>query len=160
MAKEHLAIYLNDHLAGSVVALELIQDMLDFEPAPSDMKRCLADLREEIQADRKELQVLMDRLGIAESRARKIASWLTEKVARIKMRADDKGSGALRMIESLEALELGIHGKFSLWRALRAAATVAPELRGVDYDNLLARAEIQEGQVEAFRLEAAKTALA
>jgi hypothetical protein len=27
MAKEHLEIYLNDHLAGSVVALELLEDL-------------------------------------------------------------------------------------------------------------------------------------
>jgi hypothetical protein len=141
MAKAHLESYLNDHLAGSVVALELLQDLLDFDPGPADLKQCLTDLKDEITEDRKELEALMHRLGIAESRGRKVASWLSEKVARIKMRADDKASGLLCLFESLEALELGIHGKWALWRALSTAAGVAPALRGVAFDELSARAE-------------------
>jgi hypothetical protein len=76
------------------------------------------------------------------------------------MWADDKTSGSLRLLESLEALELGIHGKFELWRALNIAAEIEPALRGVDYERLSARAENQEAQVEAFRLEAAQVTLA
>lgn len=70
----------------------------------------------------------MHRLGIDESRTRKVSAWLTEKVARIKMRVDDKSSGSLRLFESLEAIALGIHGKLALWLALSAASEIANEL--------------------------------
>jgi hypothetical protein len=76
------------------------------------------------------------------------------------MRADDKSSGPLRRLESLEAVALGIHGKLALWQALSAAAVAAPALRGVDYDDLAARASDQRARVEALRLDAARASLA
>jgi hypothetical protein len=157
MAKEHLEIYLNDHLAGSVVALELLEDL---EREGTGIAKTLADLRAEIEADRQELLALMKRLGVEESRSRKVSAWLTEKVARIKMRVDDKATGALRLLESLEAVGIGIHGKLALWLALSAAAEVNPELRGVDYERLAQRANDQRTRLEVLRLNAAKAALA
>ena len=42
MAHEHLATYLNDHLAGAVVAIDLLQDL---EAEYTGMTRSLAELR-------------------------------------------------------------------------------------------------------------------
>ncbi|HEY3303611.1 MAG TPA: hypothetical protein VGL70_08780 [Candidatus Binatia bacterium] len=138
MAKEHLEIYLNDHLAGSVVALELLEDL---EREGTGITKSLAEIRADIEADRQELLALMRKLGIEESRTRKVSAWLTEKVARIKMRVDDKASGSLRLLESLEAIALGIHGKLALWLALSTTSEIAAELRGVDYERLAHRAQ-------------------
>lgn len=79
MANEHLATYLNDHLAGLTVAIELLQDI---EAEGAGITKSLAELRADIEADRNELQALMHRLGIAESRTRKVSGWLTEMAAR------------------------------------------------------------------------------
>jgi hypothetical protein len=153
MANENLAVYLNDHLAGSTAALELLENLAAEE---AGIARPLAELRSDIEADRNQLLALMRRLDIAESRTRKFGAWLTEKASRLKLRAD----GALGRFESLEALGLGIHGKLGLWRALEAAVEVNPALRGLDYERLTRRAEEQRQRVEALRLDAGKAALA
>lgn len=157
MINENLATYLNDHLAGSVVAIELLERL---EAAGTEMTATLAQVRADIEADRAELGELMRRLQIAESRPRKVTGWITEKFTQVKLRLDDPAGGALRLLESLELVALGIQGKLALWRALSAAAEVDPALRIVDYERLAGRAQDQWQRVELLRLEAAKAALA
>ena len=89
-------------------------------------------------------------------------SWsnhLMPEATEIKLRLDDPGSGALRVLEILEALSVGIEGKRLLWRALAAVAEDAPALRLTDYGCLEQRAQEQRQRVEMARLETAKTAL-
>lgn len=155
MADDYIATYLNDHLAGSGAALELLEH-LEAEHSGATLGRFLAELRADIAADRQELKSLMGRLGVAESRTRKVSAWLAEKVAELKLRLDDSAGGDLRLFESLEALSLGIEGKRALWLALAAAAEDAPTLQVLDYNRLARRAEEQRGRVEAMRLEAAR----
>jgi hypothetical protein len=158
MADKHIATYLNDHLAGAAAALELLEH-LETEHAGTDVGRFAAELRADIATDREELEALINRLGVSESRTRKAAGWLGEKAAQLKLRLDDLTDGALRLHETLEALSLGIEGKRSLWRALAAAAEDSPALRVADYEALARRAEDQRGRVEVKRLEAARKAL-
>ena len=157
MASEYLATYLNDHLAGSVVALELLED-LEATQAGTGMARIIAQLRADIVADRQELEALIDRLNFARSSPRRAAAWLAEKIAELKLRLDDPGGGALRQLETLEAVQIGIEGKRALWRALGATAEHAPELQELDYARLEQRAIEQHSRVEALRLDAARAA--
>ena len=160
MANEYLATYLNDHLAGSVAAIELLEHL---EAAYADMEiaRFFAELQGNIAAERRELHGLMDRLQIAESRPRKVSAWLTEKFIELKLHLDDSARGPLRLLESLETVGLGIHGKLAMWHALNVAAADFPPLQGlVDYERLAQRAEEQRRRVEVVRLEAAKAAFA
>lgn len=159
MAYEHVAIYLNDHLAGSVVAIELLEH-LETEHAGTDLERFAAALRADIVADRTELESLLKQLDISESPPRKAMAWLAEKMTQLKLRLDDPGGGTLRLFEALEAVQLGIDGKRALWRALAAAAEDTPGLRSLDYERLTQRAEEQHRRVETVRLKAAKEALA
>src|SRR5689334_9178391 len=133
MSREHLATYLNDHLAGSASAIEILQHL---QAEATDITPDLTTLRTEIESDRGELKSLMDRLGILESRVRKVGSWIAETLTEVKLEADDESGGALRRLERLEAIALGIDGKAALWSALNAASAIAPELRGPDYDAL------------------------
>jgi len=158
MANEHLATYLNDHLAGSVAAIELLEH-LESAHEGTEMAKFFAELRADIEADSQELKALMKRFGVSESRPRKATAWLAGKFTELKMRLDDSARGPLRLLESLEALGLGITGKLALWRALSAAAEVGRELKGVDYERLAQRADGQRARVEVFRIEAAKAAL-
>jgi len=157
MANRYLATYLNDHLAGSLAAVELLEH-LESAYAATNLASFFGALRTEISADRKELQHLMDRLDVPESRPRKLSGWLTGKITDIKLRLDDNARGPLRLLESLEVLGLGIHGKLALWRALSSAADSSPSLQGFDYARFAGRAEEQRWRVEVVRLEAAKTA--
>jgi hypothetical protein len=158
MANEHVATYLNDHLAGSVVALELL-DHLIATHSESEFSTFFRQLHADIAADRDELQGLMERLDIGESRTRKASAWLAEKMTELKLRLDDPEDGSLQLFESLEALSLGIEGKRSLWKALTAAAEKSTSLRILDYQRLTQRAENQRDRVETLRIETAKKAL-
>lgn len=156
MSQEHLATYLNDHLAGSVGAIKLLEDLIEAKGDPSGL---LTDLKSDIESDQHELKALIDRLDVRESRPRKAAAWIAGKLADVKSLVDDRATGALWRLEALEALTLGITGKLALWRSLAVAQEGALQLRGVDYQRLADRAEDQRRRAEAARLEAAREAL-
>ena len=157
MVNESLATYLNDHLAGSVVALELL-DHLEKDRAGTAEASLLAGVHADIEADRQELEAFMAQRGIAMSVPRKAAGWLVEKLSEIKLHLDDAGDGALRRLEALETIALGIAGKAALWDALAATAESAPELAELDYVRLGQRAQTQRAVVEELRLRAAQEA--
>jgi len=158
MADEHIATYLNDHLAGSEAALELLE-FIKAEQSGTPMEQVVAELRADITADRQELEVLMVRLNVSQSRTRKATAWIGEKVTELKLHLDDPTGGPLRLLEALEALALGIHGKRALWQALAVASEETPALQLADFEGLAKRAEAQRDRVEAARLEVAKKAL-
>jgi hypothetical protein len=158
MTEKNIATYLNDHLAGSVAALELLEH-LEAAHIDTPLAHFVAKLRADIELDRQELETLMGALQITESGTRKATAWLTEKMTELKLRLDDPAGGAVRLLEALEAVAIGIEGKRALWRALAAAADEAPSLRVLDFERLEQRADEQRRQVEERRLEAAKAAL-
>jgi len=146
MDNPHLATYLNDHLAGSEAALELL-DHLAEEHAGTQIAILATGLRADVKADCRELEALMSRLGISQSALRR-AKQLT-------FRLDDP-QGGLRLLEIFDALSLSIEGKRLLWRSLKTAAVYNPELQGTDYQALEWRADEQRLGVEPFRMGAAK----
>lgn len=157
MNSDHLATYLNDHLAGSVAIIDLLTHLAD--RADADTEQFANQLRADILADRQELETLMKRLQVAESLPLKAVAWLAEKATQLKLRLEDSAGGTLHRLETLDAVAVGIEGKRSLWQALAAAAEEVPALRGIDYERLSGRAEEQRRRVETVRLPAAKAAL-
>jgi hypothetical protein len=146
-------------MAGSVAAMELLEHLGAIYPG-TEMARFFATLRTEIAADRRELRELMNGLQILDKRPRKAAAWIAGKFTELKLRLDDGARGPLFLLESLDAVGLGIQGKLALWRALNAAAAVNPALHGIiDYQRLENRAKEQCEAVEILRLEAARAAL-
>jgi hypothetical protein len=154
---EILARYLNDHLAGSVAAIELVEHLAGISKG-TERERFFVTLLGEIKDDQKVLKQLLRGLGETESKARKTAAWLTEKVGQAKLKLDDPGTGELRLLEALDTLALGIQGKLALWRALAVAGDRVPQLRQLDLPQLELRARDQHNRVEAQRLEAARSA--
>lgn len=158
MSKEHLATYLNDHLAGSVAAVEILDHLAESHKGTS-LEIFFRKLHADIEADRNELKNFMELLEISESVARKASAWFAGKVTELKLAVDDSARGDLRLLESLEFLSLGIEGKCSLWIALAATAENAPALRILDFDRLIKRATDQRALVDEQRVAAARTAL-
>lgn len=158
MGTEILATYLNDHFAGSVAAIELLDHLRELSKG-TERERLFSSLQSEIEEDQKVLKELLRGLGAKESRVRKAAAWLTEKVGEAKLKLDDPGGGELRMLEALETLELGILGKLALWRALGVAAEVVPQARSLDLGKLERRAKEQHDRVETERLKVVRAAL-
>lgn len=152
---EELSSYLNDHLAGSVGALELLDRLIDvYKGKP--LERFFIDLRNEIDADQAILKQLIANLGETESAVRKAGAWVMEKFLRGKIQLSEKEEEKMGLFLALEGLALGIHGKRSLWRALAVVSEVIPRLRDQDYVELENRAVEQYGRVEAKRLEVAR----
>jgi len=156
MSKEHLSTYLNDHLAGATMAIEVIDEFAREAP---DLQAVLLETKAEIEADRLELIGLMNTLDIAQSRVRRASAWVAEQIAEAKFQMDDQSGGLLARLERLESLVLGIDGKLNLWRALQATSTSDPALVGLDYDRLTARAVQQRDRMESLRIQTARAAL-
>jgi hypothetical protein len=155
MSKQDLTIYLNDHLAGSVGALELVDHLIEtYRGKP--LEQFFKDLRDEIDADQGTLEKLIETLGAKESAMRKAGAWVAEKLSRAKIRLSDSQEGQMGLLHALEGLVLGITGKRGLWDALAAAAETMPELRELDYARLENRAIEQRDRIEAKRLEVAR----
>jgi hypothetical protein len=152
---ENLTSYLNDHLAGSVGALELLDRLIETYHGES-LGRFFQDLREDVREDQEKLQELIGKLGAEESVVRKTGAWLVEKISRAKMPLAKSSDGQMGLFLALEALTLGITGKKSLWRALAAASQVEPKLARLDYTGLERRATEQLERVETKRLETAR----
>jgi len=156
MSKEYLSTYLNDHLAGAVMAIEILDQLATEAP---DLNPILMATKKDIEADREQLFDLMKRLDISQSRVRRAGAWFAEQVAEAKFQMDDRTGGLLDRLERLEALVLGIEGKLRLWRALDAASNTNPELKGLDYQQLEQRAVEQRDRIEALRVQTATSAL-
>ncbi|HTG51137.1 MAG TPA: hypothetical protein VL915_11640 [Gemmatimonadales bacterium] len=157
MSRDALKTYLNDHLTGSVMAIELGERTIrENEGGPVAAR--LSPLMEQIREDQTVLKGVIERLGTGESSLKKAGAWLAEKAGRVKLGGTDE-PGELSRLEVLEMLTTGVHGKRALWRALRVVAARYEELRGLDLDLLERRAVEQHDELEAMRLEAAKVAL-
>jgi hypothetical protein len=158
-ALDHLGTYLNDHLAGSVVALDLLERLEASHDDPK-LKRFFRQLHGDVAADRETLEKLMAGLNLDESKMRKASGWLSEKFTELKLRFDDPRGGSLRLFEALELLSLGIEGKRTLWLTLAALAPSSPVLQILNYEQLAERAQKQRDRIEDLRIEIAQKAIA
>lgn len=149
-----LHVYLADHLAGSELALELLERI--GEASEGELRATLASLYAEIEADQRLLRALVSRIDGGQRSVRRALGWLAEKVTRLKLAP---GDGAFARFESLELLLLGIEGKRCLWRVLARLTDADPILAELDFLSLLRRADAQHAEVERLRLDAARTAL-
>lgn len=154
---KELESYLNEHLAGSVGALELLSHWAKAhkdEPLGS----FFLEIEKEIKADQDVLRSIMGDLGIEESKIRKAGAWAAEKVGRARMIVAGDEPGSLGLVLTLEGLIMGVTGKRLLWSAL--AAVDLPRLDRFDFEQLQRRAEQQVQRIEAERLSVVRQTFA
>lgn len=155
---DRLAIYLNDHLAGATVGLNLARRAAGSNKE-TDYGPALEELAGEIEQDRGALLNVMERLEVSEDHLKIALAWGAEKLGRLKLNGELLGYSPLSRLEELEALSLGVEGKLSLWRTLRSTHGEDARLAGIDLDELIARAQSQRRRLERRRLQAAGEAL-
>ncbi len=158
MSSDALAHYLQDHLAGSVAALQLMETLADHErgrPLEAELRALHAEVSEE-QAT---LREILGRLGGEESRLKQVAAWLTEKMHVARLALAERSHPALARLDGLESLALGLQGKLALYRALGDVAPAVPALDGYPFGALEARTVAQHAMVERERMAAAREAL-
>ena len=153
---EALNVYLHDHLAGAGFAIDLLEFMSE-KYSGKALGDFTAGLVVEIKQDRDTLRGLAERVGSGGASMKEVASWISEKVSRIKLGHD--GNDGLGRFEALEFLVLGIQGKCLLWRALERVSPNDSRLSGMDFVALAERAQDQRDRVEQWRLDAGVQAL-
>ena len=152
MAAHYIKTYLNDHLAGSSLGIELASTLATRLKAPANA--VLLELGAEFESERNELKSLMKKLDVPESTLRQAGAWLSEKFLEVKLRLEDK-DGSFFRFEGLEALSVGIAGKHLMWVCLSDLATRSERFRGPDYPKLISQALSQRERVETLRTRAA-----
>ncbi len=158
MDRKLLAIYLNDHLAGSTGGLELARRSLGSNHG-TEFEAFLERLQAEIDEDRNALKDLMVRLGIRADQLKQGASWLAEKAGRLKLNGSLTEYSPLSRLVELEALTTGVNGKLSLWQVLSEVQD-EPVLASFDFQPLIERAHAQVTGLEQQRRAAAQIAFA
>jgi hypothetical protein len=149
---ELLAIYLNDHLAGSTGAIAMVRRAAS-EHQGTELGAFFSHLAGEIEQDRQALRRVMAAAGARPQHAKIALALLGEKAGRLKLNGRLLRRSPLSPFVELEALEVGIYGKQLLWQALREHRP--PGSDAADLDALIARAQRQRDDVERHRLAAA-----
>src|SRR5947207_3848070 len=143
-----LTSYLNDHLAGSVAAIKLLDRLIDNHKRQR-LEKFLVDLREDVHADQEVLQNLMRKFDLEESSVRKAGAWIAETIGQAKIALS---GDSIDLLQAMEALALGVTGKKLLWRALRTVEAELSQFQGIDLSRLEQRAADQFERGEKERL--------
>jgi hypothetical protein len=151
-----LGIYLNDHLAGSTVGVELAKRTLGANRG-SRFEQFLERVTAEIAEDRATLRDIMRTLGVREDPLKRSVALVGERLGRLKLNGSLRGYSPLSRVVEFEGLVTGITGKLALWRALGSIED--QRLAAFDFGALAERAVEQRDGMEAQRLEAARIAL-
>jgi hypothetical protein len=149
---ELLAIYLNDHLAGSIGGVETARRARGSNEG-TGFGAPLATLVGEIEADRETLETVMKELDVARSWIKPAIGWLGEKLGRLKPNGQLRGYSPLSRVVELELLLLGISGKLRLWLLLDE---LVGDRLDTDFAALAKRAEAQRATVEDLQVKAAR----
>ena len=155
-----LGVYLNDHLVGATMGLELARRMAASAEPGSEPATVLNRLASEIAADRTALITIMTALGIKVRGYKMFAAWAGEKAGRLKFNGHLLTRSPLSNLEEAEILRLGVEGKAAGWRTLRAVAERDSRLDAGQLDELLARAAGQSDALESLRVRIAEQVLA
>jgi hypothetical protein len=154
-----LQIYLNDHLAGATGGVELLRRAARNHRGDTMGPR-LAELAVEVAEDLATLRQIMEDLQVPIQRYKPALGWLAEKVGRLKPNGRLMSRSPLSDVMELEIMRLGVEGKVSCWRTLRALADSDSRLAADRLDALHRRAEEQAERLEGLRTAAAASTFA
>jgi hypothetical protein len=150
----HLAIYLNDHLAGATGGVELARRLRASNEQDAAFGEPLRRVCEEIEVDRATLEGVIEQLGYSRSTIKPAGAWVAEKLGRLKLNGQLRGYSPLSRVLELEGLLIGITGKIGLWQTLTELEL--GQRLGIDFEQLAVRAAEQRAAVDDLhRLAAA-----
>jgi hypothetical protein len=139
--EDWLPSYLQDHLAGSVAALDIARRRRDAEmdgPSKVALERFIL----EVEEDRERLRELMGGLGIAPSVSKQAmatgVSWLDAARSAV-------GPSGLNRIRDLELLLMGVRGKELLWHTLGRVGALDPPSQRLLLERVASQRRALEG---------------
>jgi hypothetical protein len=152
-----LAIYLNDHLAGATLGVELARRLRSSNQGDPEMGGPLAQICVEVEADRDTLVHLMEHREIGRDPVKPVLAKVAERLGRLKPNGRVRGYSPLSRVLELEFLSGLVGGKMELWNALEQS--FGESLESFDFHDLAARADSQGQRLEDLHLAAAQRAL-
>lgn len=159
MANKALETYLNDHLAGSRLGVDLANKIVE-QAQGTPLEAPMTQVATEIEEDREKLVEIMERVGATENPVKQATAWFAEKASRLKLGGITGGDDhEFEVFMSLETLALGVAGKLGLWEALEQQAG---HHEGLDQAELVSLADRARSQLDVLmreRLAAAARAL-
>jgi hypothetical protein len=150
---KYLSIYLNDHLGGSKFGISLARRIA--KSSEGTTGSVFDQVADEIEEDRKTLRKIMVELGIRKGGVKRALAAVGEKLSRFKPNGKLVGRSPLTPVIEMETLSIGVEGKRLLWHSLDTASV---RVDGVDYGELIKRAESQRERIETERRKAAQAA--
>jgi hypothetical protein len=157
MADKPMDTYLNDHLAGSTLGIDLAKQIRD--RSEGRLRALMERITAEIEEDRETLIELMERMGATKNPVKQAGAWMTEKASRVKFSGLSSGEPDVGLFMALESLTLGVAGKECMWQVLLRVQDGYEPLAAIDLDRLIERARTQHAQLEQERIRAGTDAL-
>lgn len=136
---ELLKIYLEDHLAGATAGAARAQRVAEAERESPDGP-ALAEFADDVDADRDALLALMEVVGIEPSRLKDGLAAIGERLGALKPNGRAVERSPLSAEVELEAMQMAVCAKRSLWESL---TTAMPVTTAMSIDGLIGRADDQ-----------------
>ena len=149
-----LGIYCNDHLAAATGGIELVSRMLSRHrgtPHETNLEGLLDELREERAA----LRSSMAALDIPVRQYKQVASWVGEKLARLKLNGHVLSRSPLSDLVEFEFIATAVLAKRCGFETLRVVSAAEKRLDGPLLDRLIAQADKQHDWLADVRREVA-----
>jgi hypothetical protein len=154
-----LGTYLRDHLGGAMLGSELAKRAAK-ENEGTEYGPFLAQLAQDIEADRAKLQEIMERFDVGEDKIKTSMAWAAEKLSRLKANGGLTGYTPLARVLELEGLRSGVVGKLCLWEALLQIDAEDERLDAAELRTLAGRADEQLQALREHHNKAAREAFA
>jgi hypothetical protein len=148
-----LRIYMNDQLAAGIVWREVARRSARSNEG-TEVGDALGRVADAIAEDVATFEQIMERLGIARSPVKARLAVAAERLGRLKLNGSVSSYSPLSRFVELDFLAMGIDGKKLLWSNLRDLAGLSSRLPGVDFDELIRRAQWQRDELEPHRVGA------
>ncbi|HEY4331342.1 MAG TPA: hypothetical protein VGM78_02180 [Ilumatobacteraceae bacterium] len=153
---KYLSIYLRDHVAGGTAGSQRAARLAEAESDSADAA-ALAQFASDVAADLDALLKLTEAMGFAPSRIKSGVALVGEKLGALKPNGHLSERSPLTTIVELEAMQMAVRGKRSLWETLHVVASPSTS---VDIDGLITRADHQLAMLSELHAARVTTTLA
>lgn len=143
MDRALFGLYLSDHFTGATAGLERMEMMTGrYRDTPFHAE--LAEVTEQLRAERELYRDLLDRLDVPVRRHRQAAAWLAEKAGRLKLNGRIVQRSPMSAVLEAELMRSAVLGKIGGWQTLREHAGAI----GLDREQFEELIDLADRQIE------------
>ncbi|MGY1706019.1 hypothetical protein ACI79C_15750 [Geodermatophilus sp. SYSU D00697] len=151
---ELLTVYTNDHLAAATGGIELVRRMLGQHRGTAYEAR-LTELLGELQEERTALRGTMQALGLPVRQYKQVATWVGEKLSRLKLNGHLLSRSPLSDLVEFEFIATAVLAKRAGFETLRALGETDERVDADLFHRLIEQADKQHHWLADVRREVA-----